>query len=235
MKRHRSGSDLIIVNSKHTIIVGASAPDVIKLIEAINRAGTEDIRIEGFLDDDARKHGTSFMNYPVLGSVDLLNSKLRDCYVVNNIAGDMKVRQSIVARLNHFPRIKHLTLVHPSVDIERCSIGQGCIIQEQVVLGGECSIGNHCVLYADCVIGHETTIGDLVFVANKAIVGARGSIRTGAFIGLGSVVIPYVHVGEWATVGAGSIVLRDVAAGSTVFGNPARAGVQPGIARAEAS
>lgn len=223
------------MNTYRTVIIGASAPDTVKLIEAINRSGSQEIHLEGFLDDDTRKHGSRFMGYPVLGGIALIESRYRDCYVVNNVARDMKRRQSVVSRLNQLRPVKYLTLVHPSVDTNHCSIGQGSILQEGVVLGGECSIGSHCVLYANCIVGHESVVGDFVFVANKAIVGARGSVGTGSFVGLGSIILPYIRVGEWATVGAGSIVLRDVAAESAVFGNPARVGVQPVSLGAEAS
>ena len=222
------------MNTFRTVIVGASAPDTIKLIEAINRSGREEIQLEGFVDDDARKHGSSFMGYPVLGETSLIASRYRDCHLVNNVARDMKRRESVVSRLNQLRPVKYLTLVHPNVDTNHCAIGEGSIIQEGVVLGGECSIGSHCVLYADCIVGHESIVGDFVFVANKAIVGARGSVGTGSFVGLGSIILPYINVGEWATIGAGSIVLRDVAASSAVFGNPARVGVQPVTLGAEA-
>jgi acetyltransferase-like isoleucine patch superfamily enzyme len=44
------------------------------------------------------------------------------------------------------------------------------------------------------------------------------------FIGTGAVVIPRITIGAGATVGAGAIVIRDVEAGTTVVGNPARVG-----------
>lgn len=49
-----------------------------------------------------------------------------------------------------------------------------------------------------------------------------------AFVGLGAVIIGGVTVGERAVVGAGAVVTRDVPAGATVVGNPAR--VLPGKA-----
>jgi maltose O-acetyltransferase len=42
------------------------------------------------------------------------------------------------------------------------------------------------------------------------------------FNGGGALILPGVTIGDDATVAAGSVVTRDVAAGSTVIGNPAR-------------
>lgn len=49
-------------------------------------------------------------------------------------------------------------------------------------------------------------------------------IRIGAnvWIGGGALILPGVTIGDDAIIGAGSVVTRDVAAGATVVGNPAR-------------
>jgi acetyltransferase-like isoleucine patch superfamily enzyme len=51
-----------------------------------------------------------------------------------------------------------------------------------------------------------------------------GCIAVGdrAFVGAGAVVLPRLRIGEDAVVGAGAVVTRDVPAGATVVGNPAR-------------
>ena len=49
-------------------------------------------------------------------------------------------------------------------------------------------------------------------------------IRIGrnVWIGGGAIILPGVTVGDDALIGAGSVVTRDVPAGATVVGNPAR-------------
>ena len=47
-------------------------------------------------------------------------------------------------------------------------------------------------------------------------------IGANVWIGGGAIILPGVTIGDDAIIGAGSIVTRDVAAGSTVAGNPAR-------------
>lgn len=47
-------------------------------------------------------------------------------------------------------------------------------------------------------------------------------IGANVWIGGGAIVLPGVTIGDRAIVGAGSVVTRDVAAGATVVGNPAR-------------
>lgn len=48
------------------------------------------------------------------------------------------------------------------------------------------------------------------------------TIGTDVWIGGGAILLPGVSVGDGAIIGAGSVVTRDVAAGQTVVGNPAR-------------
>jgi acetyltransferase-like isoleucine patch superfamily enzyme len=47
-------------------------------------------------------------------------------------------------------------------------------------------------------------------------------VKKGASIGSGSTILGGITIGENAMVGAGSVVTRDVPAGATVVGNPAR-------------
>jgi UDP-2-acetamido-3-amino-2,3-dideoxy-glucuronate N-acetyltransferase len=48
-------------------------------------------------------------------------------------------------------------------------------------------------------------------------------VERGASIGSGATILGGIRIGSGAMVGAGAVVTRDVAAGSTVAGNPARA------------
>jgi len=215
---------------KKVLIVGATAPDVIKIISAVNRAGAEQIVIQGFLDDDRSKTGQEFMGYPIVGTTAILENGCPDIWVLNNVARDMNVRAKVCARLDSLGVRRHLTLIHPSVDTAYTTIGEGCIIHEGVSLGPDCVIGRHCVMLANCTAGHECIVEDLVFVGNNVILGARGCIETGSFVGLNSVILPYRKLGARSMIGAGSVVIRDVPADTTVFGNPARVGVRPASA-----
>ena len=47
-------------------------------------------------------------------------------------------------------------------------------------------------------------------------------IGSDVWIGGGAIILPGVTIGDGAVIGAGSVVTRDVGAGETVAGNPAR-------------
>lgn len=66
--------------------------------------------------------------------------------------------------------------------------------------------------------------------ANSFVLACRFGVRClllqNVWIGGGALVLPGVSVGDDAIIGAGAVVTRDVPAGATVVGNPARI-VQP--------
>jgi putative colanic acid biosynthesis acetyltransferase WcaB len=86
--------------------------------------------------------------------------------------------------------------------------GTGLVVNDRAVLG------------RDVILRHCTTIG--VKETQALGQGAAPVIGDGVDIGSNVVILGAIRVGSGARIGAGSVVVRDVPAGATVVGNPAR-------------
>jgi maltose O-acetyltransferase len=104
------------------------------------------------------------------------------------------------------------------------SLGDGvflnfnCVILDvvEVEIGDRTQIGPAVQIYtADHPRDAETRRSGLEF-------GRPIRIGCDVWIGGGAIILPGVTIGDGAVIGAGSVVTRDVAAGATVAGNPAR-------------
>lgn len=105
------------------------------------------------------------------------------------------------------------------------SIGEGaflnfnCVILDvtAVTIGARTTIGPHIQIYtADHPRDHEARRTGIEYARPVAI-------GSNVWIGGGAIIVPGVTIGDDAIVGAGGVVTRDVPAGATVVGNPARA------------
>ncbi|WP_218673562.1 acetyltransferase [Pseudomonas sp. ABC1] len=104
----------------------------------------------------------------------------------------------------------------------RVRIGRGAILSHRVQVSPDVHIGDFANIHSATIISHDVCIGDYAQIGAMVFIGGGAQIGDQAIVYPNATIIPGVSIGKGATVGAGSVVVKDVPAGVTVFGNPAR-------------
>jgi sugar O-acyltransferase (sialic acid O-acetyltransferase NeuD family) len=114
-------------------------------------------------------------------------------------------------------------LVHPQASVcASASLGLGSQVLAQAVVASGARLGKACIVNHRANVDHECLLGDGVHLAPGATLCGCITVGDGAMVGAGAVVLPRLRLGADCVVGAGAVVTRDVPAGATVVGNPAR-------------
>ena len=188
---------------------------------AIRRGGEYDVI--GFLDDDEMKHGTLIDGVPVLGSIDSAGEHTDALLLV--CAGKGSARRAIVERLlsgGRSPR-DFATVVDGSVTVPpSCMVGAGSILLSAVVLTTDVTVGEHVVAMPGVILTHDDVVERFATLCAGVVLGGTVVVGEAAYLGMSSSVREGVHIGTGATLGMGAVLTKDLPAGQTWVGAPAR-------------
>lgn len=205
-----------MAESEGVVVLGASGHAKV-VISAIRAGGGTVLCV---LDDDADKWGMEFRGLTILGPVSEI-ARFPDASVVAAI-GDNRARADLVARL---PQVRWGEVVHPAAWVDPSARrGPGSVVFAGAVLQADSRIGAHAIVNTCASVDHDCEVGAFAHLAPGVRLAGDVHVGDGAFLGIGTSTIPGIRIGAWATVGAGAAVVRNVAAGVTVKGVPARVG-----------
>lgn len=134
--------------------------------------------------------------------------------------------------------------IYNFVNLYGCEIGDGTKIGSYVEIQKGARVGRNCKVSSHSFVCEGVTIEDEVFIGHgvnfindkypratseNGELQAEGEwtlaqtlVRRGASIGTGATILGNIEIGERAIVGAGAVVTKNVPAGATVAGNPAK-------------
>lgn len=190
----------------------------------------EAFEVAGFIDDHAAVRELN--GRPVL-SLAAAAAHHPGAGVVATV-GDPRLRERLIAKALAAGLVPAAPLVHPNVEYDReyVTLEEGVVVCAGSILTVNIVVERHAQINLDCTVGHDAVVGAYATLSPGVHISGNVTVGPYSFMGTGAVTVNGhpgrpLAIGSEAVVGAGAVVTRDVAAGATVTGVPARPRTAP--------
>ena len=185
-----------------------------------SEAHGRDWLVKGFLDDNPQALDRFSVGVPLLGSVAAYRPEADEVFVcaMGNVAAKRRCVEAIRGRGGEFVRVVHRTAVVSGAAV----LGAGAILCPGSIVTANARLGDFVAVNLNSIVAHDAVVGDWSQLHCHVDITGGVVLGEGVLVGSHASVLPGVRVGDGAIVGAGAVVMRDVPAGATVYGSPAR-------------
>lgn len=179
-----------------------------------------------WVDDNPDYAGKIVNGYPVLTFDQLTSAAHRDRPVSVAIA-DPRTRRKVVGKCEAAGLTFTSIQAPDHIRYDEVDVAPGAILCANTMITSNVTIGKHFHLNIYGYVAHDCVIGDYVTFAPGVRCNGRVHIEDDVYVGTNAIFRQGdqgrpLRIGRGAVIGAGAVVLKDVPAGMTVIGSPAR-------------
>lgn len=176
--------------------------------------------IGGFLDDNLAALQGYGCDKKIIAPIQDYQPQMNDIFLctIGHPATRLKVGRQLQARGAEF-----INFIHPSALVNaNAKLGAGIIIGPFCYIATHATLGDFVMLNVSASVGHDAVLNQGCTLSSYCDVTGHVTLGERVFMGSHACIIPNKKVGDDAIIGAGSAVMRNVVAGSTVVGVPAK-------------
>jgi len=191
------------------------------MVSEANKVRQDKWNVIGFWGRDEDAGQTTPEGFRTLAEADV-KPYLPDLWAAAPI-GDPRIRLRAVQKAEALG-CRFATLFGPDVQFaeEYSRAAPGSIIATASVVSVNVTIGAHAIVNGGCIIGHDCVIEEFATLSPGCMLAGYTTVRRGATLGVGAMTVEHREIGEGAVVGAGGVVVKDIPAGATAIGVPAK-------------